>query len=1007
MKTLKLIALTLILAFEVSEGLRCWKCDNAKNDKDCKKRGRIQTCNSNENICFTETRIITKNVKTITRRCKQDVACNNNHIQNPRAAWMPSQCNERQGSVCRCCCDYNECNANENTQCSIGKTKAGQPTRKPTTSFPIPNDEVEQFFSPPNKCESVNYLENGKTKCYRNFRKTTSICYYSCSEGYNLEGNKRSVCRVRSNRKIMDHTVPLCMPEAPPVDYFKDSEDFMIADSSCVEPKTPFNGNKFCLPESNELGTMCEYGCNEGYVLEGSKLIACMIDPIFGNFSWSDNYPTCKPQCKVLKAPVNGEIECFDANGVRGIGSYCKSTCNSGYKLKGEAETTCVLNKNGFHGYNNAVPTCEKIKRCSEPETSANVNMECTSDLYEEGSGCVFTCDEGFVVDGPRTIMCSSENKFGVPSWTGNTPFCRPQCEVLKAPENGDLACFDVNGVRGIGTICATQCDLGYVLKGQPKTTCVVKENGVHGYNNALPICEKKLYCMEPETAPGMQVECSSNLYEEGTTCTFSCGDRFFLDGSKTVTCITEDKFELPIWSADSPTCQPQCEVLKAPKNGKVNCIDTEGVRGLGTFCAIECDPGYSRKGNALTTCVMNENGVHNYNNALPRCEKIQYCPEPETSPNVKIECSSKLYEKGSSCIYSCDEGYVLDGDETTYCKFNKAFKLVNWNKKSPICRKQCKVLQAPENGNLNCDKESQLRGIGFSCLSKCNEGYSLTGKARTTCFINKDGELEYDNDLPKCEKNKCPAPQVLRRVNRVCTDDNYHGSKCKFTCEQNLYTPNPGDAMENYCQNNGTWSSPEPCCRLPCPPHTIMDLVVVLDSSSSVRRKNWEKTIVFVSKVLSNLIINTTYSQVFVIRYNRFVDEENQVFLNNNENETEIYNALKTIPYNGRGTFTGRALNYVRNDLLKRPQLRKNVTDVVLLLTDGRASDSVKEISQKLRDDGVELYAIGVGKSNPEELLEITGSETKYWSHMKNFDDLDVDTATQIGQQICNSSCA
>ena len=36
-------------------------------------------------------------------------------FQNPRAAATPTQCNdEGEGSVCRCCCFFNECGRQEN-----------------------------------------------------------------------------------------------------------------------------------------------------------------------------------------------------------------------------------------------------------------------------------------------------------------------------------------------------------------------------------------------------------------------------------------------------------------------------------------------------------------------------------------------------------------------------------------------------------------------------------------------------------------------------------------------------------------------------------------------------------------------------------------------------------------------------------------------------------------------------------------------------------------------------
>ena len=89
--------------------------------------------------------------------------------------------------------------------------------------------------------------------------------------------------------------------------------------------------------------------------------------------------------------------------------------------------------------------------------------------------------------------------------------------------------------------------------------------------------------------------------------------------------------------------------------------------------------------------------------------------------------------------------------------------------------------------------------------------------------------------------------------------------------------------------------------------------------------------------------------TKVFVLRYNKAVDEKNQILFENYNSPEEILQQLKTIPYDGRGTRTGKALAHIRDKTLKLPAIRKNVTDVVLLLTDGRASDDVSVISKKL----------------------------------------------------------
>ena len=102
--------------------LICWECDNAKSMEDCKAQKRARECNDNERTCQQEIRSWGAGgmYKSITQRCKQKHACVNNHVQNPRAAWLETQCQpftHPENSVCRCCCHWNYCNGKEYAGC--------------------------------------------------------------------------------------------------------------------------------------------------------------------------------------------------------------------------------------------------------------------------------------------------------------------------------------------------------------------------------------------------------------------------------------------------------------------------------------------------------------------------------------------------------------------------------------------------------------------------------------------------------------------------------------------------------------------------------------------------------------------------------------------------------------------------------------------------------------------------------------------------------------------------
>ena len=55
-----------------------------------------------------------------------------------------------------------------------------------------------------------------------------------------------------------------------------------------------------------------------------------------------------------------------------------------------------------------------------------------------------------------------------------------------------------------------------------------------------------------------------------------------------------------------------------------------------------------------------------------------------------------------------------------------------------------------------------------------------------------------------------------------------------------------------------------------------------------------------------------------------------------------------------------------------------------------------------------LQTFAIGVTKNvNEDQLLEITGNSDKMWANIDSFDDFTAETASKIGNYICEKSCA
>ncbi|XP_036398101.1 sushi domain-containing protein 6 isoform X1 [Megalops cyprinoides] len=100
------------------------------------------------------------------------------------------------------------------------------------------------------------------------------------------------------------------------------------------------------------------------------------------------------------------------------------------------------------------------------------VNLTETSrGSYPPGTVLQYSCDPGFMLDGPSTITCT-----GLGRWSSDPPHCirADVCRPPFEPENGGYTCHPSPCHRLTqGTVIEYFCDEGYVLKGDYKyLTC-------------------------------------------------------------------------------------------------------------------------------------------------------------------------------------------------------------------------------------------------------------------------------------------------------------------------------------------------------------------------------------------------------------------------------------------------------------------------------------------------------------------------------------------------------
>ncbi|XP_039273074.2 uncharacterized protein LOC120347232 [Styela clava] len=207
-----IICYVIVVITSLVEGLICYECWNAKNDEDCRRKGKVRLCEKSQTACQTTERVdyawgpITK----ITKNCKQARACQNNFRQNKRKR-NNSQCRYfKNQSVCRCCCIDDLCNFDSDTCTGVTDAK------------------LLRENSP--KCPKIRRLRNGVVSCDRN-NNPGSNCRFRCKKFHDLHGPGMLRCEMDKLEATWSDKMPCCSKPCPP----HGNMDLVFAVDSSIE----------------------------------------------------------------------------------------------------------------------------------------------------------------------------------------------------------------------------------------------------------------------------------------------------------------------------------------------------------------------------------------------------------------------------------------------------------------------------------------------------------------------------------------------------------------------------------------------------------------------------------------------------------------------------------------------------------------------------------------------------------------------------------------------------
>lgn len=139
------------------------------------------------------------------------------------------------------------------------------------------------------------------------------------------------------------------------------------------------------------------------------------------------------------------------------------------------------------------------------------------------------------------------------------------------------------------------------------------------------------------------------------------------------------------------------------------------------------------------------------------------------------------------------------------------------------------------------------------------------------------------------------------------------------------------------------------------------------MDSSGSIEyfgKGNYARMRTFVQRIISSFAVGRRLAHISV---SLFSSRPQVLFgLRRYYSKYRMMRAVGRAPYIRGGTNTGRALNFIRRTVfrLNGRKRRGSRRKVVILITDGRSQDSLKQPVRKLKAAGVDIISIGIGKN-------------------------------------------
>uniref|UniRef100_A0A8I3RZ37 CUB and Sushi multiple domains 2 n=1 Tax=Canis lupus familiaris TaxID=9615 RepID=A0A8I3RZ37_CANLF len=453
---------------------------------------------------------------------------------------------------------------------------------------------------------------------------------------------------------------------------------------SCGHPGSPPHAQM--SGDSYTVGAVVRYSCTGKRTLIGNATRMCGLDG-----HWTGTLPHCSGTstglCGDPGTPAHG-IRLGDSFSP---GSLLRFSCEAGHTLRGSSERTCQ----GNGSWSGAQPECRVIS-CGNPGTPSNARVV-FSDGLGFASSVVYECREGYYAAGLLSRHCSVNG-----TWTGGDPECIViNCGDPGIPANGLRLGSDFRYNRTV----TFQCVPGYTMESHRVSVLSCTKDRT--WNGTKPVC-KAIVCKPPQLLPNGKVVGSDFTW--GSSVTYACLEGYQLSLPAVLTCEGNGS-----WTGELPQCFPVfCGDPGVPARGR------REDRGFSyrSSVSFSCQPPLVLVGSPRRFCQSDGT----WSGTQPSCidPTLTTCADPG-APQFGTQNSSQGYQVGSTVLFRCQKGYLLQGSTSRTCLPN-----LTWSGTPPDCvPHHCKQPETPSHANVGA---LDLPSMGYTLLYSCQEGFSLKG---------------------------------------------------------------------------------------------------------------------------------------------------------------------------------------------------------------------------------------------------------------------------------------